>query len=327
MADLRQSRWRGEGVGRPKVVRSDQTEMLTSVVGSPQSVRVPVDAIQPGETLRLGRVNEGYLDAIVELRGTWEPLSVTQDLQVIDGHYRLLAARRLAYTSVECVIFIGDDCDAFVEGVRQNTCHGLPLTLPERKNAAIRILAFRDGWSDRRIAELCGLAHDTVGRLRRERACQSGGPRHLDSQRDGNRSSRHTRESDARARIAQAIKETPSASLRQLARATGSSHETVRAVRRRLQSAPERTADLSPGDRRIPGKRAVSPSTDVAFTSTAPGASFAEWFERTAVGTDWVDYVDSVPLSRVYEIVDDAHRRAAAWANFAAALTARVAPD
>ena len=64
---------------------------------------------------------------------------------------------------------------------------------------------------------------------------------------------------------------------------------------------------------------------DAALASTKDGEDLLEWFERTAVSELDLDWVDKVPLSRVYEISDEARRRAETWLQFARALENRPA--
>jgi ParB-like chromosome segregation protein Spo0J len=298
-----------------------------AVLGSRPVVRVPIDQIQVGESARLGERSSAHITVVAELAGGWEPLLVTPAGRIVDGQYRYLAACRLGLTHLECVIFDGDDRSAFVEGVRRNVAHGLPLTLQERKNAATRILAFGTNWSDRKIAELCGLAHKTVGRLRQGAACPGGAIPHLDKRkgRDGKYQAPDTNQ--ARARIVEAIESDPGASLRQVARCAGSSPETVRKVRRQLEQGSRPPATPQPTTISVPNqvvKPRVSPWRDAAFVSTDGGSSFAAWFERTSISSEWLDHVQSVPLSRVYEIADEALRRASEWKSFADALTLRA---
>ena len=70
--------------------------------------------------------------------------------------------------------------------------------------------------------------------------------------------------------------------------------------------------------------RAESWTSDQALTASPEGADFAQWFAEGDVGHDWQKYVGSIPLSRVYEVVDEARRRAAAWSAFARMLECRT---
>jgi hypothetical protein len=231
--------------------------------------RVPIERLRPGASVRLGAMKSEHLDLLVQLGGSWTPVLVTRTGRIVDGNYRYVAAQRLGHRHLECEVFHGTDDEAFLEAVRRNSVHGLPLTLEERRNAATRVLLATPHWSDRRIGALCGLAHDTVGRLR-TRLTRGGEIRHLDRRqgRDG--------------------KYQPASSSRAAAE------------------------DVSP------------PVSDEAFASTEPGRTFISWFERNAVSDEWAEHVGAVPLSRVYEVADEARRRASAWNEFASALTTRA---
>ena len=53
---------------------------------------------------------------------------------------------------------------------------------------------------------------------------------------------------------------------------------------------------------------------DLALVSSDDGEDFVAWFDRTTLTEDecW-RFVDSVPLSRIYEIADEARRRSEVW--------------
>jgi hypothetical protein len=229
----------------------------------------------------------------------------------------------MGLSRIECVYFDGDEDDVFIEAVRRNVDHGLPLTLADRKCAARQVLGTHPEWSDRRIADVCGLSHVTVGGLRAAYEPPSGQVYQLDSRRGRDGKARPVDPSGRRRRVHDAILAHPTASLREIARITETSHETVRSVK---------TAAMSDG-LRMPDPvmvRAVEPprfvpAADPAFTSTDHAAAFAGWFARTEIAPSCREFVDAVPLSRVYEIEAEARRRAAAWAEFARALAARAA--
>ena len=55
------------------------------------------------------------------------------------------------------------------------------------------------------------------------------------------------------------------------------------------------------------------------------GEQFVEWFDATTVDdADGWAHLGVVPLSRTYEVADEARRRAAFWASFAEALERQV---
>jgi hypothetical protein len=257
---------------------------------------------------------------------------------------------------VAAVRFLGTRDEAFVESVRRNVDHGLPLTLADRRRAAHRVLAGHPDWSDRRIGSLCGLSGKSVGRLRRREysgGCGTPGVV-VDLQwrvgRDGK--TRPVQPGEVRDRIRRALDENPHGSLRAIAAMAGSSPETVRTVRAHLiqdQAEERRTASVDaaaqgPGliggarsviractdrgaDAQAPtrvGQDAHSWAADLALLSCGDRGEFARWFGGNQVDDEWHRYVWTVPMGRVYDIVDEARRRAASWTAFASLLESRT---
>ncbi|MBW3668469.1 MAG: ParB/RepB/Spo0J family partition protein [Actinobacteria bacterium] len=295
--------------GRPRRV----AHVAADAVRHSPVVRIPLSRLKPGDSARTDRVRAPYLQVLIQLDGAWPPILVDRsDHTIVDGHYRYLAAKFLRHADIACVYFDGDKDEAFAEAVRRNTEHGLPLTLPEREAAACRILERCSHWSDRRVGELCALAPSTVARLR---GAHLPPPAEPQLERRVGRDNR-VRPADrlaARRRVIEAIEANPAASLRAIARLAGSSPETVRTVRARMTAAAETPLTV------------VRPSDDAALVAVEGGAEFSAWLERTAVAPDdWRTNVESVPLSRVYEIADEARRRAACWLELAEALENRA---
>jgi hypothetical protein len=64
---------------------------------------------------------------------------------------------------------------------------------------------------------------------------------------------------------------------------------------------------------------------DRAFNTREGGSEFIKWFDSTAVEpTDQWAHVGSVPRSRIYEVADEARRRATFWTHFADSLEGQV---
>jgi hypothetical protein len=138
-----------------------------------------------------------------------------------------------------------------------------------------------------------------------------------------------------RARIAKELTRRPDASLRTIASAVGASPETVRSVRNEMRGA---TGGSEPAERvqreaeatvlgLLSRKSPQAPPVrdDRAFTDRDGGLQFVGWFDTTSVEPgDLCRYVDAVPLSRVYEIADEARRRAEFWEGFAVAVEGRI---
>lgn len=298
-------------------------------------VSLPLEEVRPGVTARLGGVRMAHVAALAELEGDWPPILVTRDHRIIDGHYRYLAARRLQHLEIDCRYFDDDDDAAFVEAVRRNTNHGLPLTVRERRQAAARLLDAHPEWADRRIADACSVSASTVAGIRQAPGRPTGRSDRLDTRigRDG-----RARPVDAlasRRRIAEALRADPTASLRAVARLVGTSPETVRSVRKHLAAAdalgpgplgphaPARVSVSAPG---ATSSTSLRVEADAAFAGSPQLEEFVAWFERTELPDSWQAYVGSVPLSRVYEVADEARRRADRWREFAEAVEARSRP-
>jgi ParB-like chromosome segregation protein Spo0J len=283
-------------------------------------------------------IDPGHVAVLAEVRESWPPIVVSRrDRSVIDGQHRVAAARQLGIQRLCAVFFDGSPDDAYVEFVRCNVGHGLALTLDERRAAARRILLTHSDLSDRRVASVCGLSPKTVARLRRETDRGTGAGRTAAGAkkrvgRDGRQ--RPVDAGAARVRIAEELERQPDASLRSIASAVGVSPETVRTVREKLRAGALRTTDrVGPGEpenvvtailarKRHPGRPL---DRDRAFTDRDDGRQFVDWFEATSVDdADLWEHASAVPRSRVYEIADEARRRAAVWTRFAEQLEGQV---
>ena len=255
--------------------------------------------------------------------------------------------------AVEARLDLQEDFDA---AVRRNVDHGLPLTLGDRRRAVHRVLARHPDWSDRRIGSLCGLSGKSVGRIRRTESSGMSDapglvvdlPRRVG--RDGK--TRPVQPGEVRDRIRRALEENPHGSLRAIAAMAGSSPETVRTVRAHLiqEQAGERRMvamdAVAQGPGRVRGARsgtgdcsdrsannraetragqaAHAWAADLALLSCGDRGEFARWFGGNQVDDEWHRYVWTVPVGRVYDIVDEARRRAASWTAFASLLESRT---
>jgi ParB-like chromosome segregation protein Spo0J len=285
-------------------------------------IKVALSDLSPGVRLRHGTINRDHLNAMALSDGDWPPILVRRaDNTIVDGHYRYLAASQLGKSHVDCTYFDGGEESAFLEALRQNTFHGLPLSLSDREAAARQILVLHLDWSDRRIGATCGLAPGTVGRIRTDVAGQGADDGQLRARvgRDGRR-----RPVDPRAtrnRIVSVLSDQPNGSLRDVARMAGASPATVWAVKRQQKLGA--TKPKNPSGRPA-ALRSTGWSSDAAVLSATHGKSFARWFERTSVGGEWVDFASGIPVSRIYQVADEARRRATEWLEFASAVEARV---
>jgi hypothetical protein len=304
---------------------------------------LPIAHLRLGEGIRTGGLDQQHIELLMESVDSWPPIVVWgDDPIVVDGFHRVEAATRLGRYSVQATRFFGSREEVFMEAVRRNTSHGLPLSVADRRSAARRVLAGNPEWSNRRIASLCGLSDKTVGGLRRASSEVIVGVERRVG-RDGR--VRPVQSRQVRERVKQALAENPKGSLRAIAAVAEVSPETVRSVRANLlacEHASRGSEDFGLWTRRETSNRSVlslvshshepaeSPTlcrewlSDRAFTGSDDGAKFIRWFASTGVSEAWHDYVWTVPLGRVYEVVDEARRRAAAWTSFASLLESRT---
>ena len=136
---------------------------------------LPIDQINPtpAELARIGPCSDTlarYTELIqegVEL----PPVTVFHDGEVYwlaDGRHRLEARKRLGYADIQMEVRPGTERDAQLHAFGANVCHGLVSTTCDRKRVAERLLQ-DDEWKEfpnRKLGELCGLSHTTIGKMR-----------------------------------------------------------------------------------------------------------------------------------------------------------------
>lgn len=196
------------------------------------TVTVPVASLQPGNSPRLHGESKRHTRMMAEA-GEMPPIIVHQPtMQVIDGLHRLRAACLRGQDSIAVWWFDGAADEAFVLAVAANTTHGMPLTLKERKAAAVRILGLYPQCSDRAIAAAAGLSHNTVAAIRRK--WPTGQIDQLARRRGRDGKSRPLSFDSGREAAAELIRADRGKSLRQIATEANVSRGTVRDVRDRI---------------------------------------------------------------------------------------------
>lgn len=275
---------------------------------------VSISDLVRSDSPRLAGENEEHIQ---RLAGTDEPLPPIlvhwPSMLVIDGLHRVRAAERRGQTAI-AVRFL--DCgrdEIFVAMVRANVAHGLPLSLADRKAAVVRVLATHPHWSDRMIASVTGLAHKTVGRIRRDLA----GRLPTVTARVGRDGHVRPLSRGGRERAEELVRRDPGASLRTVARAAGVSVGTVHAVRRQLNLTPA-VPDVS-DEQRAAVMRRLRADPSLRFTE-AGRAVLALFSAHEIAGGEWRRLSDSVPAYWAPSLADLAHELAAAWHQFAAHL-------
>jgi hypothetical protein len=156
----------GEATARAALPRQDRSLELPDA-----KVRIPIEMLRDADSPRLAGVDEGHVRTMAATGAELPPIVVHRaTMKVIDGMHRLHVARLKDQDSVEIRYFDGTEWEAFLLAVELNMRHGLPLTLSDRKQSAMRILQGHPEWSDRAIGVRTGLSGKTVGALRRRYA-------------------------------------------------------------------------------------------------------------------------------------------------------------
>ncbi|MGW3650965.1 ParB/RepB/Spo0J family partition protein [Streptomyces sp. NPDC000878] len=195
-------------------------------------VNVAINQLVLNDSPRLQGEDVAHIQVIAEVEDGLPPILVHREtMQVIDGMHRVRAAISKGQTVIAARFFDGDEKEVFLLAVKANVEHGLPLSLTDRKAAAMRIIGSHAHWSDRAIAEATGLSARTIASLRLRVTTQSP-QSHARFGQDGR--VRPVSNIEGRRRAAKLIAERPDASLREVARDAGVSPNTVRRVREQL---------------------------------------------------------------------------------------------
>jgi ParB-like chromosome segregation protein Spo0J len=279
--------------------------------------------VHVGRTPR-AQLDQGHVELLLARLNELPPILVhAPTLALVDGAHRLAAFRLAGRQLIPAVLFEGSEGEAFIEAVRSNVTHGKPLTLRERQSAAVDLLRLDPNASDRRVGEICGLAPDSIGRLRR--AVGANGTHRVG--RDGRR--RPLDPTEGRRHAGDLLTSDPGLSDRRVATAAGISQGTVRDVRRRIvrgeDPVPERLRQRAEhADPSTSGSR-VSLIEDNAVRSSSDARALARWMETHRVcDRDWQRWLATIPLGRMYVFADEARQQAEIWSAFADALEERA---
>ncbi|MFI9406988.1 helix-turn-helix domain-containing protein [Nocardia sp. NPDC052316] len=315
---------------------------MTRISQSPHEVvQIALRDLAAPDSPRFGGIDAAHARVLAESAAPLPPILVNRcSMRIIDGAHRVVAARLRGQETIAAVYFEGDECDAFVLAVQLNVAQGLPLTVAERKAAALRILCAHPNWSDRAVAAIVGLSDKTVGAVRRrstaeipqsaDRVARNGVVHRLDTAR-------------GRLRAVELLSVDPGATVRAVARAAGISETTVKDARQRLRRGvdplPDRLRSAS-----ADGFRAAEPAVarrrvdvsavlqrlrrDPSVARTESGRHLLRWLDMP--GFDPANQqaaVRNLPDYHVGAVVELARQRAQALLEFARVLEARGAPD
>jgi len=285
---------------------------------------VSIESIRSANSIRVRQEDIDHTKVLAETAASLPPILVHRNsMQVIDGNHRLQAAKSRNAETICVRFFDGSEEEAFVLAVEANNSHGLPLSLADRKSASRRIIAQYPQWSDRKIAEITGLAHKTVGAARRR---SSGEIPQTTTRlgRDG-RTRRLRDNGPERGRLE--VAENSSASDGSAARSASSGQ-----ARDREPIARNRKPDDPADHTMAAGARAFNSATALHNLRTDPSLRFTEsgramlrWLDaapRTA--EESATLADRIPDHCVGAVIAIARYNAAIWNNFANRLCGRL---
>lgn len=111
---------------------------------------------------------EEYSEAVLE-GAKFPPVDVFFDgveNWLADGFHRYHAHKRAEVKDIAATIHNGSKDDALVFALGANTKNGLRRTNEDKRKCVSIALERWPDWSDRRIADVCGVHHETVGNAR-----------------------------------------------------------------------------------------------------------------------------------------------------------------
>ncbi|WP_344084265.1 ParB/RepB/Spo0J family partition protein [Streptomyces stramineus] len=311
---------------------------------------VPIDQLQPADSPRLAGEDEQHAQRLAESETEWPPILVHRStMHVIDGMHRLRAAKEKGCHCIKVEFFDGSEEAAFVEAVRANIRHGLPLSLEDRRSAAERIVVSQQNMSDRAIAECTGLSTKTVGSIRR-RLNQGSSPQDVRVGKDGRRRPLSTAE--GRRQAARALAAEPLAPLRQIAKVAGVSVGTAHDVRERIRRgedpvvARDRRTPRKPDDRESFAAQVTDPSgtapkkerkirnmqarlqtlqKDPSLRLSESGRELLRWLHLNhRAKVQYPHVVDNIPPHLAETVAELAIQCAEMWRNLAQELEERA---
>ncbi len=306
---------------------------------------VHVGALRTDWSPRAGGLDPAHVRRLTEAELVLPPIYVHREtMQIIDGRHRAAAAIAKGSGTIAAYLIEGSVESIFVIAVNANVMHGLPLSLADRKAAAVKVLDYYPDWSSRAIADTTGLSAKTVNQLRR--ATAEDPQLHTRLGRDGRRHPLST--AAGRSTAAELLVARPNASLRQIAKIAGISPGTVRDVRQRLsrgeEPIPKRTrqngelfnvgANIAPTGGEGPigpplegdvSALVTSLARDPALRMNENGRKLLRWlFLHTVDVVDGSNLVGLAPEHSLQRLIDFAHHCSLNWAIIAERIRRQI---
>jgi ParB-like chromosome segregation protein Spo0J len=303
--------------------------------------KVPIATLLPSHSPRKA-TDDGHVQALAEVGGELPPIIVDRTtLRVVDGMHRVQAAQHRGDKTIFVRYFDGDESAAFVLAVQLNSEHGLPLTLAERKDAALRIINYHPEWSDRAIAAIVGLSDKTVGAIRRRAGTSVAQP----DGRIGRDNEYHPlNPKEGRLRASALFAENPTASTREVAKLAGISATTAKDVRNRMLQGddpvpPRQRADRSNATDAVTArpkdqisrlhtpdrKRAIDRlKADPSLRFSESGRTLLRWLEVMANKDQWDTIASNLPNHCAQIVAELARQCSDDWQHFATTVEHRI---
>lgn len=128
-------------------------------------------------------LDEGNVTRLVEILdagGALDPIEVIYDGKLhypTDGRHRIEAHKRKKLKTIRAHVNEGTRRDAILAAAGANSRHGLWRSNADKRRAVETLVRDEEwgSWSDRKIADQCGVSHTFVANLRRESSGQTSG--------------------------------------------------------------------------------------------------------------------------------------------------------
>ena len=122
------------------------------------------DIITPKSVNPRKKLRDELIEHYAEIFDLLPPVVVQKGTGVlIDGFHRIEAVKYLKREVIDVVEMDIPDNELFVEALRRNLAHGLPLTSDERNEAILRL--YREGWKQEALANMWGIDQGQISRI------------------------------------------------------------------------------------------------------------------------------------------------------------------
>jgi phage N-6-adenine-methyltransferase len=146
---------------------------MVAATAQPLPSRIPLAAIRvDGGTQVRVRIDGDAVNDYARVLADLPPVTVIFDgvcYWLADGFHRVAAHRQVGSLEVDAIVLEGTKRDAVILACGANADHGVRRTNRDKRNAVKTLLVDDEWstWSDRQIAEACGVTHPFVSQFRR----------------------------------------------------------------------------------------------------------------------------------------------------------------